>query len=69
MAGRTALQSLLAKVTVPAGSFDTFRAEVTSEDGPDKLTIWVAKDSHKPVKLSTVLPQAGGATMTEELLP
>ena len=57
------------KVTVPAGSFDTLRVELTSEDGPDKLTVWVAKDLHKPVKISTVLAQAGGATLTEELLP
>ena len=57
------------QVTVPAGSFDTFRVEVSSDDGPDKVTVWVAKDARKPVKIATVLAQAGGATMTAELLP
>ena len=57
------------QVTVPAGTFDTFRVEVASEDGPDKITFWVAKDTRKPVKIAQAVPQAGGATMTAELLP
>ena len=58
------------KVTVPAGTFDAFRVELTSADGgADKETLWVAKDSHKVVKLSAVLPSMGGAVFTEELLP
>jgi Protein of unknown function (DUF3108) len=57
------------QVTVPAGSFDTFRVELSSDDGPDKMTLWVAKQTHQPVKVSTVMVQMGGATMTEELLP
>ncbi|HUI79093.1 MAG TPA: DUF3108 domain-containing protein [Bryobacteraceae bacterium] len=56
-------------VTVPAGTFDTFRVELASQDGPGQMTVWVARGTHKPVKLSTVLTQAGDATMTEELLP
>ncbi len=57
-------------VTVPAGTFDSFRVEITSADGgPDKTTLWIAKDSRKPVKLSAALPQMGGATLTAELLP
>jgi dipeptidyl aminopeptidase/acylaminoacyl peptidase len=55
-------------VTVPAGNFDAFRVEVTSADGgPDKQTIWIAKDSHKVVKSSAVLASMGGAVMTLEL--
>ena len=55
-------------VTVPAGSFDTYRVEISSaEGGPDKVTMWVARDSRKTVKMSAVLPQMGGATLTAEL--
>jgi dipeptidyl aminopeptidase/acylaminoacyl peptidase len=55
-------------VTVPAGSFDAFRVEITSPDGSaDKKTLWVAKDSHKVVKVSAVIAAMGGAVMTEEL--
>jgi dipeptidyl aminopeptidase/acylaminoacyl peptidase len=56
------------KVTVPAGTFDTFKVEITSADGgADKETLWVAKDSHKPVKESAVLAAMGGAVLTQEL--
>ena len=56
-------------VTVPAGTFESFRLEVTSPDGGDKQTIWIAKDSRKPVKLDASLASMGGATMTMELVP
>jgi dipeptidyl aminopeptidase/acylaminoacyl peptidase len=55
-------------VTVPAGTFDTFKVEVTSADGgSDHQTLWIAKDSRKPVKAAVVLQDMGGATMTSEL--
>ncbi len=55
-------------VTVPAGSFDSYRVEITPADGgADKVTIWVAKQSRKPVKISSVSSQMSGATMTAEL--
>jgi dipeptidyl aminopeptidase/acylaminoacyl peptidase len=55
-------------VTVPAGTFTAFRVEVTSADGSaDKSTVWIAKDSRKPVKISSVMASMGGATMTAEL--
>lgn len=55
-------------VTVPAGSFDAYKVEITSaEGGPEKLTVWVAKDSRKPVKTSASLPQMNGATMVTVL--
>jgi dipeptidyl aminopeptidase/acylaminoacyl peptidase len=55
-------------VTVPAGKFETFRVEVTSADGgADKKTLWVAKDSHKVVKIAAVAASMGGAVLTEEL--
>lgn len=56
------------KVTVPAGTFDAFRVEITSADGgSDKKTVWIAKDSHKVLKASATLASMGGATMTQEL--
>ncbi len=56
------------KVTVPAGTFDTYRVEISSADGgADKKTVWIAKDSHKVVKMSAVLAAMGGAKLTEEL--
>ena len=55
-------------VTVPAGTFDTFKVELSSDDG-QKTTVWVAKDSHKPVKFSSVVPRMNGAVVTSELQP
>jgi dipeptidyl aminopeptidase/acylaminoacyl peptidase len=55
-------------VTVPAGTFDAFKVELSSSDG-DKQTLWVAKESRKAVKVAAVLASMGGATMTMELLP
>jgi hypothetical protein len=56
------------KITVPAGTFDAFKADITSgEGGAEKITVWIAKDSRKPVKISAVLPQMGGAVLTAEL--
>ena len=56
------------KVTVPAGTFDAYKVEITSADGgPDKETLWVARDSRKPVKETMVLPAMGGALLTQEL--
>ena len=58
------------KVTVPAGTFDAYKVEISSADGgDDKETIWVAKDSHKAVKESAVLAAMGGAILTQELMP
>jgi dipeptidyl aminopeptidase/acylaminoacyl peptidase len=57
-------------VTVPAGTFDSFKVEISSADGgPDKQTMWIAKDSRKPVKTTAVLSDMGGAVITQELMP
>ena len=50
-----------------AKGFDTQKAElaVTGNGGGGKMTIWIAKDSRKVVKLSALLP--GGGTMNAEL--
>jgi len=56
------------KVTVPAGSFDAYKVDVSSADGgSDKKTLWIAKDSKKVVKVTAVLASLGGALLTEEL--
>jgi hypothetical protein len=57
-------------VTVPAGTFDSFKVELSSaEGGPDKSTVWIEKDTRTPVKIATVLVDMGGAVLTAELLP
>jgi dipeptidyl aminopeptidase/acylaminoacyl peptidase len=57
-------------VTVPAGTFDAYKVEISSADGgDDKETLWITKDSHKAVKESAVLASMGGAILTQELLP
>lgn len=56
------------KVTVPAGSFDAFKVEITSAEGePGKTTIWIEKKSRNVVKISAVVPQ-NGAVITSELI-
>jgi dipeptidyl aminopeptidase/acylaminoacyl peptidase len=53
-----------------AGTFKTWKAEVTSAEGdPGSTTIWVAQDTRRVVKTSSVMPQMGGATVTSELQP
>ena len=57
-------------VTVPAGTFEAWKVEITSAEGePGQTTLWVAKDSRKVVKISATLPQMGGAVVTSELQP
>jgi hypothetical protein len=55
-------------VTVAAGTFDAYKVEVVAADNEaDKQTIWIAKDSHKVVKITAILPSLGGALLTSEL--
>lgn len=57
-------------VTVPAGTFDAYKVEITSADNDaEKTTLWIAKDSRKVVKVAAVLPSLGGALLTSELMP
>jgi hypothetical protein len=55
------------KVTVPAGTFDTFKVEYAAEGGTTQSTLWVAKESRKLVKGQSILHN--GANLTVELLP
>jgi len=56
-------------VTVPAGTFDAYKVEVVSaDDEADKQIVWIAKDSHKVVKITATIPSMGGAVLTSELV-
>lgn len=58
------------EVKVAAGTFQTWKVELTSADGgPGTTTLWVDKATRKVVKTSTTLPQMGGAVVTSELQP
>jgi hypothetical protein len=60
----------LERVTVPAGTFDAFRVELTPADGgPERSTVWISNASREPVKVFAVLGAAGRATMSAELAP
>ncbi len=53
-------------VTVPAGSFDAFKLEVSNADGSgNPTTVWIAKTTRQPVKTQTTAPN--GAVITAEL--
>jgi len=55
-------------VTVPAGTYDAFKLEVTSAEGDaDKMTVWISRQTRRLVKSVATLPQLGGATLTSEL--
>jgi dipeptidyl aminopeptidase/acylaminoacyl peptidase len=54
------------KVTVPAGTFDTFKVEVADAEGGGRTTYWIARDGRKTIKSSAVMPQFNGAVMTIE---
>jgi dipeptidyl aminopeptidase/acylaminoacyl peptidase len=54
--------------TVPAGTFEAYKVEITAADGgAEKATVWIAKDSRKPIKFWTTAPEMGGVTLTAEL--
>jgi dipeptidyl aminopeptidase/acylaminoacyl peptidase len=56
------------KVTVPAGTFDSLKLEVTSAEGEaDKTTVWVDPATRQVLKTVSVVPQMNGAVITTEL--
>ncbi len=56
------------QVTVPAGSFEAWKVDVTSAEGePGSTILWIDKATRKVVKTATTLPQMGGAVVTSEL--
>ena len=57
-------------MTVPAGTFSTWKLEVSSAEGePGSVTIWVDRDTRRVVKTVASLPEMGGAVVTMELQP
>ncbi|MBK9795322.1 MAG: alpha/beta fold hydrolase [Holophagaceae bacterium] len=56
------------ELKVAAGTFQTWKIETGSTEGdPGGATAWIDKATRKLVKVSAVLPGAGGAVMTTEL--
>ncbi|MDX6696256.1 MAG: hypothetical protein QOF02_3859 [Blastocatellia bacterium] len=56
------------KATVPAGTFDAFKLEVTSAEGEGgKTIVWIDKATRQVLKISATVPQMGGAVITAEL--
>ncbi|HEX4602735.1 MAG TPA: hypothetical protein VH724_01980 [Candidatus Angelobacter sp.] len=62
------------RVTVPAGTFDSYKVELISADGLYQHTVWIAKDSRTPVKAQEVEVLGKGdkkvtSSTTTELVP
>jgi Prolyl oligopeptidase family len=53
-------------VTVPAGTFDAWKVQVSGTDG-GTTTLWVVADTRQVAKISAVLPAMGGAVLTAQL--
>ncbi len=57
-------------VTVPAGTFECWRVEISPADGSaGRQTLFIAKKERRPVRIEAVLSQMGGAKLTAELEP
>jgi dipeptidyl aminopeptidase/acylaminoacyl peptidase len=54
-------------VTVPAGTFDAWKVEVTSASDGASQTMWVVKDDRRVAKTRSVVPAMNGAIITTEL--
>ncbi|HLA14071.1 MAG TPA: alpha/beta fold hydrolase [Gemmatimonadaceae bacterium] len=56
-------------VTVPAGTFDAWKVEMTPAEGiGETVTLWVDKKTRVVAKSSAILPQMNGAVATAELV-
>ncbi|CAN5507596.1 hypothetical protein BH23ACI1_BH23ACI1_21400 [soil metagenome] len=56
-------------VNVPAGEFKAWKVEVGSAQGePGDQTVWIDTASRRVIRVSSTLPQAGGAIATLELV-
>src|SRR3954467_64870 len=57
-------------VTVPAGTFDAWKVEITPADGGtgESTTLYVDKATHQAIKSVTVSPAMNGAVITSELV-
>ncbi len=57
------------RVTVPAGTFDAFKVQLSSEGDVSRMTFWIAKKSPTVVKMASSVPGLKGSTVTSELQP
>jgi dienelactone hydrolase len=53
-------------VTVPAGTFDAWKVQVSGGDG-GTTTLWVVPETRQVAKITAVLPAMGGAVLTAQL--
>jgi dipeptidyl aminopeptidase/acylaminoacyl peptidase len=54
-------------VTVPAGSFESYKVEVAQLDGPEKFVVWISTKDLNMIKTEANVPQMGNAHMVAEL--
>ena len=54
-------------VTVPAGTFETMKIELTNTVDAARSTIYVSTSDRRVVKIESVAPQMNGAILTAEL--
>jgi hypothetical protein len=55
-------------ITVPAGTFDTWKAIIASTDGgSDTYGLWVEKRTHRVIRVAISVPNLGDALATAEL--
>ena len=54
------------RVTVPAGTFKTFKVQIKSGDD-EETTLWIAKSPRKTVKIVNKPSELGGGVITTEL--
>ena len=54
-------------VTVPAGTFDAWKVELTNSEDTGRTSVFVSKADRRVVKIEAVVPQMNGAVMTAEL--
>ena len=54
-------------VTVPAGTFEAMKVELTNTVDAARSTIYVSTSDRRVVKIESVAPQMNGAILTAEL--
>jgi len=54
-------------ITVPAGSFETFKVSQNQIDGGEKSTYWISSKDRNMIKFEAIVPQMGNAKMVGEL--
>ena len=56
-------------VTVPAGTFDTWKVVTTPAEGTgETTTLWISKADRRMVKATSIVPQMNGAVVSAELV-